>query len=682
MRPDRNGTRLRAAPLAALLLLFLPAPAAAQTVVGRAVDAASLEPLQGAFVVLEDSAGVRHEGVLTRPNGRFALQASRPGTYRVVVELIGYASTRTDFFELRAGETVVRDIEARVQAISLEGIEVEGEARCRARPGSGTGAEHLWEEARKALELARWSESQGMLRFQIVEHRRELDARTLEVTAESESRRTGFTDRSPYASIPAEDLEERGYVQVDQDGHYEYYAPDADVLLSDSFVRTHCFRAVAPPGNEPELIGLGFEPVPGRDLPEIEGTLWLEQGTAELRRLDFRYTDLPPPYPDWPEVGGRVEFQRLSTGAWIIPWWYIRMPLEASRTRGRGGGPGEVVLETLSQSGARVASVRTADGEVLAEAAGATLYGTVTKEGGDALADVEVRLPALGRTTITGPDGAYRLTDLPEGSFGVRLHTPERKLLGASPEERTVTLAGGRAVRLPVELAPELELAREACARYGREGEEVPADPVLLYGVVRAPDGETAVAGGLVRIEIDGGERRVSADSAGVYRTCFEPTTAPLRVAAALPGSELERRSLESLDPEGMDVSEPGLVRVDPTLPPTVVSAREEEEAPSGVDRWTNSLFGTVREEGSGRPISNAVVTLVDSTGTALRSMLTDTTGWFRLLHPDVRVLHYTLVVEHPDHPRATRSLEFEPAQEVEVEVILGRREPGEGPGA
>lgn len=679
MRPDRNGTHLRAAALAALVLLLLSSPAAAQTVVGRAVDGTSLDPLQGAFVVLEDSAGVRHDEVLTRPNGRFVLRASRPGTYRAVVQMIGYATTRTDFFDLGPGETLVRDIEARVQAISLEGIEVEGEARCRARPGSGTGAEHLWEEARKALELARWSESQGMLRFHIVEHRRELDARTLVVTAESESRRSGLTDRSPYASIPAEDLEEAGYIQVGQDGQYEYYAPDADVLLSDSFVRAHCFRVVAPPASEPELIGLGFEPVPGRDVPEIEGTLWLEQGTAELRRLDFRYRDLPPPYPEWPEVGGRVEFRRLSTGAWIIPRWYIRMPYRASRMRGRGGTPGELVLETLSEKGARVARVRTADGEVLAEAAGATLYGTVTDGDGDPLADVEVRLSALGRTAVTGPDGAYRLTDLPEGSFEARVLTPEGQLIGAPPEERTVTLAGGQALRLPVELASQLELAREACARYGGEGEEAPADsPVLLYGVVRAPDGETAVARGLVRIEIDGGERRVSADSAGVYRICLEPTTAALRMAAALSGSELERHPLESLEPVGVDAREPGLARVDPTLPPTVIARRE---APSDTERWSNSVFGTVREEGSGRPISNAVVTLADSTGTALRSMLTDTTGWFRLLHPDVRVLHYTLVVEHPDHRRATRPLEFEPAEELEIEVILGRREPGDGPG-
>lgn len=46
--------------------------------------------------------------------------------------------------------------------------------------------------------------------------------------------------------------------------------------------------------------------------------------------------------------GGRIEFQRLSTGSWIITYWHVRMPLlESSSAIGPGNpsrkSPGSVV---------------------------------------------------------------------------------------------------------------------------------------------------------------------------------------------------------------------------------------------------------------------------------------------------------------------------------------------------
>lgn len=101
-------------------------PSMGPTVVGRVVDEASLEPLSGAPVVLEDSAGVRHGGTLTQSDGRFTLRAERPGTYRAVVEMIGYTGASTDFFELSHDDTVARDVRTPAQALSLDAITVTG----------------------------------------------------------------------------------------------------------------------------------------------------------------------------------------------------------------------------------------------------------------------------------------------------------------------------------------------------------------------------------------------------------------------------------------------------------------------------------------------------------------------------------------------------------------------------
>lgn len=362
MQPGRGG----AARIGVLVAILLTAawPLAAQTVVGRVVEEGTLRPLEGAFVVLEDEAGRRHRGVLSDAEGWFALRAAEPGRFRLVAELIGYAGVRTEALDLDAGQTVERALTVRVEAVSLDGIQVETGARCRPRPGSGPGTARLWDEARKALEVARWSDSERMLRFSVVEFRRELDATTLGVISESERVRHGFSDRSPYRSIPAAELEAGGYIQESEGGERDYYAPDARVLLSDSFLATHCFRVEADRA-DPGLVGLGFEPVPERRLPDIRGALWLDRGTGELKRLEFHYVNAPPPLGDWPQVGGRVEFERLATGVWIVRRWRIRMPLKAAMTGGYGGSSRELALVALVEEGAEVRSARSRQGGAL-----------------------------------------------------------------------------------------------------------------------------------------------------------------------------------------------------------------------------------------------------------------------------------------------------------------------------
>jgi hypothetical protein len=354
--------RVQAAAVLALAALA-PVAATGQTVVGQVVEEDAERPLAGAFVVLEDSAGVRHGAVLAGDDGRFVVRAPSPGRYRLVARLIGYADQASGLFRLAADETVERRLEVRIRAISLEGIRAEVGKRCRRGPDGSDQTARLWDEARKALEIAEWGETGQALRFRIVRHRRELDARTLKVTAIQETGQRGYFAESPYQSIPAERLEAAGYIQDEsRDGVWDHFAPDGEVLLSGSFLDTHCFRVE---GGDGSLVGLGFEPVAGRDLPDIRGTLWLDRGSAELRRLDFRYVNLPYPHDDWPQVGGMVEFERLGTGMWIVRRWYIRMPLGAERTGGYGGDRARLSLRSLVEDGAEVTQVRERDGGVL-----------------------------------------------------------------------------------------------------------------------------------------------------------------------------------------------------------------------------------------------------------------------------------------------------------------------------
>lgn len=647
------------------------ASAAAQTVVGTVAERGSARPVAGAFIVLEAEDGRRLNGVLSDESGGYVLRGSAPGRYRLVAELIGYASTTTDWIDLAAGASVRRDIEVSVEAVSLDAIQVETGQRCRRRPGSGPETARLWEEARKALEVARWSEGQGLLRFSVVQHRRELDASTLRVLAQIEKPKSGLYDRSPFRSIPAARLARGGYIQLAADNRYDYFAPDAEVLLSDSFLETHCFRVMAPPRGEPELIGLGFEPVPERDLPDVSGVLWLDRGSAELKRLDYRYRALPFRHGDWPHVGGTVEFERLATGMWIVRRWQIRMPMRAQEVGGYGGAARDLDLLTLSEEGAEVRSVSTRDGTLIAEALGATVYGTVTTGddgSGEGLPGATVRLAATEHRTTAGDDGAFRLTGLPAGTFAVHVTHPALTGTGIGPLEATVALQSGRATRLVVSARLTPAAAREICQGRGWSA-SAGSDPTLVYGTVTASDGETGVADALVRVWGGGGpERRVVADSTGVFRFCTDASV-PLRLAAVDPSQALASRNV--LDLVDVESAAPGFVRADISLSRPV---RVSGASAGRVYTWSNAIIGRVLEEGTERAIEGAMVVLTAADGSVAASMVTDGEGRFKLLHPTAKEERFTLEVRHVAYGTMQSPVLFPPGEELRLDFVVSPR--------
>ena len=109
-----------------VLCLAVPSHASGQVVRGRLVEAGEEGGIGGAMMTLVDRNGRGAEQVLTRSNsGLFELKAPRPGQYRLQADRIGYATTFSDYFQLAAGDTLTIDITARVEAISLEGIEAD-----------------------------------------------------------------------------------------------------------------------------------------------------------------------------------------------------------------------------------------------------------------------------------------------------------------------------------------------------------------------------------------------------------------------------------------------------------------------------------------------------------------------------------------------------------------------------
>ncbi len=337
MRGRRSGRwswRVALAGLSAIGLLWA-VPLGAQTVLGTAVDATDGSPVTGAFVVLLDEEGVERDRGLTSTRGAFRLRASRPGTYRLSLERIGFEDLVTETFELAADETLSRRLVASARPIQLSEIRVSGgEARCGIPPDEARELSRVWNEARKALEATAWTNRQSYYRFDGLIVRQVLDDDG-EPRGPPEYEPIRLYGRHPFRSVQADDLAYGGWVQRQGVEGLKFFAPDAEVLLSDSFLSRHCFRLAGDDAAR-NLVGVEFEPRPDRHIPDISGVLWVDRASAELRSLEYRYENLELPV-DTERLGGRVEFDHLPDGGWIVRKWEIRTPLAEIDRQSRAG---------------------------------------------------------------------------------------------------------------------------------------------------------------------------------------------------------------------------------------------------------------------------------------------------------------------------------------------------------
>jgi len=329
-------------------------PANAQSVRGIVVELDTGEPISGALVILLDADSTTAATAMSSSSGAYYLQPSSPGTYRLRTDRIGYSSTLSEPLEIMESASLSYRVEASTRPVELETLMVEGarDDRCRLTRDVGDATYGIWEEARKALENAAWTNRSRRYRLVGERYTMFLDrsGRPLSLpssrsdqsdkpTTDSIITSAGYT---LFKSLPAHHLREIGYVVVvteemndryaifpgrpDAIGGTAYFGPDASVLLSQAFHEDHCFSLVEGNGRNEGMIGLSFRPFRRPTLADIEGTLWLDGRTAELSSLEFNYVGAVPVRRDGLTGSGLVEFDRLSDGPVIVRNWWIQMP--------------------------------------------------------------------------------------------------------------------------------------------------------------------------------------------------------------------------------------------------------------------------------------------------------------------------------------------------------------------
>jgi hypothetical protein len=349
------GRSFRVLAFAAAAAAGAVAGAAARTVTGL-VRIEGAAAARGAWVVLLDSLGEQRGAILTDTAGRFFLRAPVPGLFRVRAQLIGHADALSGAIDLGPGQAESLSLVLKERALPLAAITVEAERRCEASPAAGAAA-LLWEEIRKALVAVRLTGRGRLAAYRVVRFERAL---ALDGSLKWERQDTIFSrGERPFSTPPPQQLVDKGYVQGDEAP--AFYAPDADVLLSDAFAGTHCFRVRRGRDETATMAGLGFEPNADRHIPDVEGTLWVDTATSALRYLQFGYTGIDYGLRTR-ELGGRLDFARLPSGAWIVARWWLRAPVLHAPRASTGGGIARRSIGAFMEAGARVLEMTSASG--------------------------------------------------------------------------------------------------------------------------------------------------------------------------------------------------------------------------------------------------------------------------------------------------------------------------------
>ncbi len=352
-----------ASALGALGALPMHAQQAGATLSGRVLLPDSVTAAVGVVVeAVRPSDPSARARVLSGADGEFTLRLAGGGTWQVNAMRIGYVPTPLGSFTLADGE--FRHLERPVVVsgtavnFTLAALEIHEDEICgRSDESSQLLIATLLAQARTALAATVLTQADGRAtaawqRFGIYTDRLGTPVSPMRV-----SRFTSATDR-PFGSVSTDSLMRRGYYW-DIGGSMQFHAPDAEVLLSEQFIGSHCYQVSPPHPERPDWIGVAFAPAERRrDVVEVQGTLWLDRESAELRRLDFGYTDLPG------RIGatnprGAVEFLRLPTDIWVVSWWELRLPRsELVRVRS-GDTPSPVApqINLLTIAGGSLTSV-------------------------------------------------------------------------------------------------------------------------------------------------------------------------------------------------------------------------------------------------------------------------------------------------------------------------------------
>ncbi len=655
---------------ALLLVLTLASQSAlAQSVLGSVVKADSTTPVAGAIVTATSATGASLGRALTNARGEFALRLSAPGKATLTVLRIGFRPASGPTLTLDASATERVRIVVSSAAVTLRTMSVKEPESCRVSADTGLAVARVWEEARKAMLTSQLTSDAAPLFAEWIEYERTLDSLS-RVVRRQRVRTTRSLTTHAFKSVPADVLRDQGFV-VEEAGNSVFYAPDAEALLSDEFVSGHCFHLVDPPRGAGQLIGVAFAPKRDRStMREIDGTLWVDRATAELRTLDFHYINLPSE-AESARPGGTVEFVRLSDGNWIIVRWNVRMPVLAASTKLENRLDRSVytrrilALRAVQVTGGEVTRALRGD-SVVHRGTGPSVRVQVASR--DSLMSTRGATLTLDGTDYSATaDDAGRLAISPvlAGRYTAQVRTPQMELLGMPAVEREVETRDD--VRPDTVMLPSARATLATVCKDSIQGGEG-----LLHGRVLdqfsrgVPDLAVTVSwsAGFNMISTGGSDKlsysertlQARTDAAGRFKLCGVPTD-QLLVASVASGALFDRQRVR--------LNDGPFAAVDLVLHERVAESREIEALNRPRDA---ALIEFIVTNERNEPLAGAALEVYPASG-PVRTVATGSTGV--ALVPDVRYGRLSLRARKVGLTPGTLNLMVDSAR-LTVPIIMG----------
>lgn len=472
----------------ALLLIVGFATVAHAQLRGVVRDSASRAPLAGAIVTVVDSATRAGARTLTGADGQFAV-ATTPASRRVRVVRIGY---RPVDLPIPATNAAPIDISMGHLPPMLDAVRVVGRELC---PGSAErgAAFELWEQARTGLLATVIARELKPAQATTLTYETHLAPNDQRVRLQTKTRLSGRTTRPFVASATPSFFARFGYM-IESGGTRIFNAPDADVLIDESFAATHCFRLRSADNAHRGQVGLAFSPAPGRDtLVDVDGVIWLDATTPQLRSLDFAFTSLEPAATA-AGAGGHIEFQTIVNGVSFIQWWNIRLALlrapqlNSNARRAQSMGPPrrtdmtELRLDQIFDAGGMVLDASWPDGTKWS-APRSVVSGVVTSKGnGMPVASALVDLQGTPDSVRTDSTGHFRIETVPGRYILEAADTALASFVAPRSQSTPVEISRGGEAVAHLEVAPFQKAVDEIC-----RGEPLPLGSAMITGAVVFP---------------------------------------------------------------------------------------------------------------------------------------------------------------------------------------------------
>ena len=621
----------------------------AQVARGVVTDSTN-RPISGVVVMLVDSNALTRARALSNERGEFRVAAPTAGKYSLRAMRIGFRPTTTAGLELRPGGDVAQRVVLMGLPITLDTVRIADRNACRAFTDSGAATYAVWEQVRAALTATEVTTELRSVSATTVVYERVLDPRSNNrVLQQKATLATGNVNR-PWLSLPPDSLRRIGYVVTERDNSVVYYAPGIDALLSPSFANDHCFR-IARDSKRPELIGLAFEPVADRRrTAEIAGTLWVDRASSQLRRLEFKFVNVP--FEQGEMAGGDLQFVRMRDGSWAISEWGIRMP--AFTTAVVPGHGAERRLAEIQVAGGQLALARRGSDTLWAQPPMALTGMIRDSVSGAAIAGARITLLGTDVSGRTDDRGRFSLSGMLPGAYEAEIRTPSLDSLAAThrasfefvdpnshpdwripnAQQLMTTVCGSGGLR---------DASRGIVVGRAHVRGDSAAIRNLSIVAEWQPAGTADSAAGVRQAKVQGG-----AD--GLFRLCGVPANTPLRLRAVADGAETLDETTVKLQ------GGTRLARAELTLD------RLEALAARGA-----VFMGVVVADSTHAPIPLAEVALPDLN----KSETTNSLGEFRI--SGIPAGEHRVSVRRIGYGAADTRLAFNGMETIERRVVLGR---------